>query len=159
MINHILPYRIRLVEKSCFLPALEAPLGISDYNWSINQDGAAKGYAGLSLSPRDLAKFGLLYLNEGTWDDKQIIPESWIGESTEKHILRGDIPGFYYGYQWWVHESGLYAAVGYGGQLLMVDPEFDLVIVFTNYYSQTDWFQTETPWRLLETHIIPAIIE
>ena len=138
---------------------LFTPLGISDYNWSINQDGAAKGYSGLYLRPRDLAKFGLLYLNDGKWEDRQVIPGSWVSESTEKHILRGDIPGFYYGYQWWVHESGLFAAVGYGGQLLMVIPEYDLVVVFTNYHNQADWFQTESPWRLLDTFIIPAIIE
>ncbi|MFC2112439.1 serine hydrolase domain-containing protein [Bacteroidota bacterium] len=137
---------------------LFTPLGITDYSWTINQDGAAKGYAGLYLRPHDLAKFGLLYLNNGTWEDKQLIPESWVRESTDKHILRGDIPGFYYGYQWWVHESGLYAAVGFGGQLLIVDPEYDLVVVFTNYHNETDWFQQNTPWRLLETFIIPAII-
>jgi CubicO group peptidase (beta-lactamase class C family) len=133
------------------------PLGISDYHWTINQDGAAKGYAGLYLKPLDLVKFGLLYLNNGLWADKQLVPRAWVEESTDKHILRGDIPGFYYGYQWWVHETGLYAAVGFGGQVLMIIPEYELVVLFTNYYDESDAFQTSTPWRILDTFIIPAI--
>jgi CubicO group peptidase (beta-lactamase class C family) len=135
-----------------------APLGIHDFYWSLNQDGAAKGYSGLYLRPRDLAKFGLLYLNNGRWEDKQLIPESWVSSSTSKQILRGDIPGMYYGYQWWVHEDGLIAAVGFGGQILMLIPENDLMVVFTNDHNEADDFQIETPWRLLDTYIIPAII-
>lgn len=133
------------------------PLGIRNHYWSINQDGTAKGYSGLELRPRDLAKFGLLYLKKGTWENRQLIPESWVIESTGKQILRGDIPGFYYGYQWWVHEDGLYAAVGYGGQILMIIPELDLIVLFTNSYNTSDAFQNNTPWRLLDTYIIPAI--
>ncbi len=135
------------------------PLGISDYSWSINQDGAARGYAGLYLRPRDLAKFGLLYLNGGLWADRQLISEPWVTASTSKQILRGDIPGMYYGYQWWVHEDGLIAAVGFGGQILMLIPEYDLIVLFNNYHNEADGFQMETPWRLLETFIIPAITE
>jgi CubicO group peptidase (beta-lactamase class C family) len=133
------------------------PLGISDYFWSLNQDGAARGYSGLYLRPRDLVKFGMLYLKGGLWEDKQLISESWVTESTSKHILRGDIPGMYYGYQWWVHEDGLIAAVGFGGQILMLLPEYDLIVLFNNYHNEEDGFQMETPWRLLETYIIPAI--
>jgi CubicO group peptidase (beta-lactamase class C family) len=135
------------------------PLGISDFFWSINQDGAARGYSGLHLRPRDLAKFGLLYLNGGLWEKKQLISESWVSESTSKHILRGDIPGMYYGYQWWVHEDGLIAAVGFGGQILMLIPEYDLIVLFNNYHNEADGFQMETPWRLLDTYIIPSILK
>ncbi len=136
-----------------------SPLGISDYYWSLNQDGSAKGYAGLYLRPRDLAKFGLLYMNSGSWEDQQLISEAWITESTSKHILRGDIPGMYYGYQWWVHEDGLVAAVGFGGQILMLIPEYDLIVLFNNDHNEADGFQMETPWRLLDTFIIPAITD
>jgi CubicO group peptidase (beta-lactamase class C family) len=134
------------------------PLGINDYNWAINQDGSAKGYAGLYLRPRDLAKFGLLYLKNGIWEDQQLISESWVRESTGKQILRGDIPEMYYGYQWWVHQDGLIAAVGFGGQILMLIPEYDLIVLFNNYHNEADGFQMETPWRLLDTFIIPAIL-
>jgi CubicO group peptidase (beta-lactamase class C family) len=136
-----------------------SPLGISDYYWSLNQDGSAKGYAGLYLRSRDLAKFGLLYLNDGSWEDQQLISEAWISESTSKHILRGDITGMYYGYQWWVHEDGLVAAVGFGGQILMLIPDYDLIVIFNNDHNEADGFQMETPWRLLDTFIIPAVTD
>jgi len=136
-----------------------SPLGISDYYWPLNQDGAARGYSGLYLRPRDLAKFGLLYLNGGLWEDRQLISESWVIASTSKHILRGDIPGMYYGYHWWVHEDGLIAAVGFGGQILMLIPDYDLIVLFNNYHNEADGFQMETPWRLLDNFIIPAITE
>ncbi len=135
------------------------PLGILNYQWLINQDGAARGYAGLYLRPRDLAKFGLLYLHDGLWENEQVISESWVSASTGKHILRGDIPGMYYGYQWWVHEDGLVAAVGFGGQVLMLIPEYELIVLFNNDHNEEDNFQMETPWRLLDTFIIPAIID
>ena len=115
------------------------------------------GYGGLALRPRDLAKIGLLYLHKGQWNGKQLIPESWIRESTGKQIIRGDIPGFYYGYHWWIHQGGLYAAVGYGGQIMMIIPEYELIVIFTNSHNTSDSFQNNTPWRLLETFILPAI--
>lgn len=133
------------------------PLGINNYKWSINQDGAAKGYSGLYLRPRDLAKIGLLFLRDGLWENNQIIPQSYVTESTDTHIFRDDDTGFYYGYQWWVHEGGLYAAVGYGGQIMMVIPDEELVVVFTNYYDETEPFQIQSPWRLLDSFILPAI--
>jgi CubicO group peptidase (beta-lactamase class C family) len=134
------------------------PLGIRDYYWSVNQDGAASGYSGLYLRPSDLAKFGMLYLEKGRWEDEQLISESWVHESTQKHIPRGDIPGMYYGYQWWVHEDGLIAAIGFGGQLLMLLPEYELIVLFNNYHNEADDFQMETPWRLLDTFIVPAVV-
>ncbi|MFC2080950.1 serine hydrolase domain-containing protein [Bacteroidota bacterium] len=136
---------------------LFSPLGINEFIWQLNPDGAAMGYSGLKLRPRDLAKFGLLYLKNGQWNSTQVIPESWIRESTSKQILRGDIPGFYYGYHWWVHQDGLYAAVGYGGQLMMIIPEYELIVLFTNSHNTSDSFQNNTPWRILETFILPAI--
>ena len=136
---------------------LFTPLGISDYYWHIDPNGIAYGGGGVRLKPRDLAKIGLLYMNNGKWDQDQIVPQNWVSESLEKHILRGDIPDFYYGYQWWVHKEGLYAAVGYGGQVLMLIPDLELIVVFNNYLKETDSFQLEAPWRLLETYIIPAV--
>jgi hypothetical protein len=125
----------------------------------INKDLelAARGYSGLYLRPRDRAKFGLLYLNGGLWEESQLISKSWVTTSTSKHILRGDIPGMHYGYQWWVHEGGLIAAVGFGGQILMLVPEYDLMVLFNNYHNEADGFQMETPWCLLDTFIIPSI--
>lgn len=83
------------------------------------------------MSARDLARFGLLYLNKGKWQDSQIIPSAWVEESTAPHseARRGG-----YGYMWWTDggrlgELGTYRAAGYGGQWIYVIPKAKLVVV------------------------------
>lgn len=83
------------------------------------------------MSARDLARFGLLYLNGGRWRDRQIVPTSWISESTRAWST---IEGGGYGYMWWTEDGqlgklGAYAAWGYGGHALFVVPEARLVLV------------------------------
>lgn len=89
------------------------------------------------LSTRDLAKFGLLFLRNGRWNDKQLIPKDWVAESTTSYSSAGGSGG--YGYMWWVAADGKhfpgvslpkasYSARGYRGQYLLVIPEWDLVI-------------------------------
>jgi CubicO group peptidase (beta-lactamase class C family) len=81
------------------------------------------------MSALDLARLGLLFLRKGSWKGRQIIPASWVEESTRAHLDRGrkgSYPG--YGYMWWVGEKG-YAAVGKSGQRLIVMPKRNLLIV------------------------------
>jgi CubicO group peptidase (beta-lactamase class C family) len=83
------------------------------------------------LSARDLARFGLLYLNGGRWNERQIVPAAWIRESTRAW---SDIGGGGYGYMWWAEdgqlgELGAYAAWGYGGHAVYVVPGARLVFV------------------------------
>lgn len=81
------------------------------------------------MSARDLARFGLLYLRNGHWQGQQLLTTEWVHESTTSHIetkMRNHLAG--YGYLWWVSELG-FAAVGSGGQTLMVLPEERLIIV------------------------------
>ena len=116
---------------------LFAPLGI-DYYWKRTPKGLADTEGGLYLTPRDLAKIGYLYLKDGVWNGKRILPEGWVAASTRASTHTKD--GSYgYGYQWWVmprkgagsHDA--YAAWGYGGQLLIVVPDLELVTVFTGW--------------------------
>lgn len=80
-----------------------------------------------SLSARDMARFGLLYLHKGTWAGKQIVPAAWIDESTKAYS--GDAREGY-GYLWWVqHRINGFAARGGSAQLIMVVPDHDLVFV------------------------------
>lgn len=88
------------------------------------------------LSARDMARFGLLYLRNGEWAGKQVIPHSWIAESTKSYSDAG--PGVGYGYLWWVGkgwvlgnkiEGSVYRADGNGGQFIVVLPTYNLVIV------------------------------
>lgn len=119
------------------------PLGI-EYFWKRTPKGLADTEGGLYLTPRDLAKFGYLYLKGGMWDGKQIVPADWTKQSTR--WLVDAQAGRGYGYKWWVlsrkgpgtHDA--YAALGYGGQRLIVVPALDLIAVFTgwNIYDKAE---------------------
>jgi CubicO group peptidase (beta-lactamase class C family) len=115
---------------------LFGPLGIQDgWRWPDDGQGVSIGGDGLAFRARDLAKLGQLYLQEGRWHGRRLVPAAWVRESTRKHTDVGE-PRLGYGYQWWVHESetpraGGYAALGYGGQAIVVLPRLDLVVVVT----------------------------
>jgi CubicO group peptidase (beta-lactamase class C family) len=127
--------------------------------WSTDPQGYQLGFSGLKLPSRDLAKFGYLYLNGGRWDTTQVIPTGYVTASTRPHSTPPqDGPGESYGYQWWVtsqagHPS--FRAVGYGGQLIEVVPDLDLVVVITS-----DASQNRNDARLLVGQaIIPAVTD
>ncbi|MCM3625827.1 beta-lactamase family protein [Paenibacillus glycanilyticus] len=114
------------------------PMGFRQAKWTSHK-GINEGGTGLQLYGRDLAKLGLLYLREGDWFGRELIPSSWIQESTKKHhrgLLHYEPPIYgAYGYHWWqssVEHNGAfdcYFAFGHGGQYLLVAPEERLVIV------------------------------
>lgn len=133
---------------------LFAPLGISDVHWPSNPQGITVGYNGLHMRPRDMAKIGYLYLNNGLWDGKRIISSQWIKASTREHITTnsGFSPG--YGYHWWIVSSGIYTAAGAHGQYIMVATEQNMLAVFTGSLSRKD---TYIPLGLLASYIIPAV--
>jgi CubicO group peptidase (beta-lactamase class C family) len=136
---------------------LFAPLGITAFDWPVDDNGVATGGSGIRLRPRDMARFGYLYLQNGSWDGEQIVPADWVQASQQKHIARKYIPDNFYGYQFWVSDYGAYSAVGYGGQWITIVPEHDLVVVWNNHFTEGDNFQWSTPERLLTTYILPAI--
>lgn len=85
------------------------------------------------MSARDLARFGLLFMNEGKWQQDQIIPSDWVEESTVTHSTHSSGG---YGYMWWtaarhspLGKMGVYFASGYGGQTVAVVPKAKLVFV------------------------------
>ena len=133
------------------------PLGIEHFYWPIDAQGVANGGNGVRMKPWDMAKFGYLYLKNGMWEGEQLIPADWVEVSQEKHMPRKYIPDNFYGYHWWVSNEGYYSAVGYGGQWIMVVPEQNLVVVFTNHFKEGDQLQWSTPERLLSTYILPAV--
>ena len=106
------------------------PLGIKEYNW-LSKNGIYDGGGGLSLKSRDIAKYGLLHLNKGKWNDKEIVSEKWIEEIFSPYI---EIHHPVYGcYQWQMvkTEFGFNAwfIPGNGGQIINIIPELDMVIV------------------------------
>jgi CubicO group peptidase (beta-lactamase class C family) len=116
---------------------LFAPLGI-EYFWKRTPKGLADTEGGLYLAPRDLAKIGLLYMKDGVWNGRRILPEGWARASTRAATSTNE-KGYDYGDQWWViprgekHPVDAFLAWGYGGQLLIVVPKLDLIAVFTGW--------------------------
>jgi CubicO group peptidase (beta-lactamase class C family) len=116
---------------------LFTPLGMR-YYWKRTPKGLADTEGGLYLEPRDLAKFGYLFLKDGTWDGARILPPEWTKQSTSWLVDAGR-RGRGYGYKWWLLSRkgpgtfDAYAAIGYGGQRLIVVPELDVVAVFTGW--------------------------
>lgn len=113
------------------------PLGIGTVTWQESPEGVRFGGNNLSLAPQDLARFGLLYLQEGRWGERQVVPADWVRESTRHHV---DTPPDWeqrygdYGYLWWLPKDhgGAYVAVGYGGQFVYVAPRAGVVVVLTS---------------------------
>jgi CubicO group peptidase (beta-lactamase class C family) len=133
---------------------LEA-FGRAPVAWPRDPQGYHVGGVGLKLPARDLAKLGYLYLNGGRWDHTQVIPAEYVAASTRPQSHPPQGPGEY-GYQWWVtNETGhdSFRAMGFGGQLIQVIPDLDLVVVIT---SDPDQERFDAPNLVGET-IVPAV--
>jgi len=116
---------------------LFGPLGIRRYHWKTTPLGLADTEGGLYLTSRDLAKIGFLYLHDGVWDGRRILPEGWVAASVAPVVKISDSTPRRYGFKWWLLPNGsggyAYAANGYGGQYLIVVPEQQLIAVFTGW--------------------------
>jgi CubicO group peptidase (beta-lactamase class C family) len=135
-----------------------APLDISDVTWGSDQNGITMGGWGLWMTPRDMAKIGLLYLNEGVWEGEQIVPAEWVHGSVERQFQieePGEPWALHYGYGWWVHDIGAFAAHGSGGQFIYVIPDLDVVVVFTGGLNALDFVEPEL---LIRDYVMPAVV-
>jgi CubicO group peptidase (beta-lactamase class C family) len=118
---------------------LFSPMGIEAGEWGTDWDGHNNGCGDLHLRARDMAKFGLLYLNDGEYEGNQIIPADWVHESLQTYSedAWGNIGKFRdigYGYQWWSARAGdqhVNFSWGHGGQLIALVDELDMVVVTT----------------------------
>jgi CubicO group peptidase (beta-lactamase class C family) len=129
---------------------LFGPLGIRDPRWERDPSGIPIGGWGLQLTPREMAKLGYLYLHNGVWDGKQIVPAAWVRDSTKPVVApNGELK---YGYQWWISpQGGWFAALGRFGQCIFVVPGLDMVVVFTAHIDSND-----KEAALLVKYIMPA---
>jgi CubicO group peptidase (beta-lactamase class C family) len=108
------------------------PLGISGVRWMTDPEGIPYGAGGFGLTPREMAKLGYLYLRHGEWDGQQIVSSKWVESATQRYADVDVDTHFGYGYHWFtVTAMKGYAALGNGGQIILVIPESDLVIVTT----------------------------
>jgi CubicO group peptidase (beta-lactamase class C family) len=114
---------------------LFGPLGIDDVLWRADPQGVSGGGAGLYLKPRDMAKIGYLWLRGGVWEEKQILPASWIEGVRAANV---EIPESWardlrYGLQFWVMPGrDVWMAIGTHRQLVVVMPKLDIVAVVTS---------------------------
>jgi CubicO group peptidase (beta-lactamase class C family) len=145
---------------------LFSKLGIVDFEWQHLSNNVVFASGDLLLRPRDMAKFGTLFLNEGVWNGEQIISQDWIDVSTQKYLNPNQYSNEYtwadgYGYQWWqwegVNGTGFssYLAAGWGGQWIIINPAMNLVLVSTagNYYSAE-----KVPIKnIISEYILPSI--
>lgn len=119
------------------------PLGMEyDGSWSIDKkkDGMEKTFCCLNARARDFAKIGRLYQNNGNWNGKQVVPATWVQESTKIDTANGS--AWYYQYQWWIpSKDGDFMAQGILGQFIYVNPAKNLVIVrLGKKEGQIDWW-------------------
>jgi CubicO group peptidase (beta-lactamase class C family) len=113
---------------------LFGPLGIGVSYWRHDPQGVTTGGNGLSMLPRDMAKMGYLYLRNGEWEGKRLLPPDWINRVSHATVnmhLSGEPDMRYSNFFWALPNKQVYIAVGYHCQLIMVFPELDIVAVTT----------------------------
>jgi CubicO group peptidase (beta-lactamase class C family) len=118
--------------------------------WVIDPTGNSTGGWGLTLTPRDMARFGFLYLNQGSWDNQQIISPKWIDETIAMN------PN-HYGYLWWLFNENdvfSYSALGDGGNAICCIPEKDIVVAIASKFLMNP----NNRLTLIKEYIIPAVV-
>ena len=106
------------------------PLNMTIGGWNVDLQSINNGGTQLYISPRTMAKLGLLYLNNGTWNGQEIISEEYVSQASTPHATIGT--NLAYGYQWWLDTAyDTFSARGSEGQYIFVAPEFNIVLAIT----------------------------
>lgn len=145
-------------------PRLFDPLGIEGMDWESSPEGINAGGWGLRVKTEDMARFGQLYLQKGSWNGKQIIPASWVEEATTFKIDQApDAPSEVKGqndwmqgycYQFWRCRNNVYRADGAFGQYIIVMPEMDAVVAITSESPDM-----QDVMNMVWNYILPAMKE
>ncbi len=129
---------------------------VPEARWTADPQGVTIGGYELYLTPREMAKFGYLFLNQGRWDGKPVVPAGWVTVSTAWHAARGD--GLGYGYLWNIDpQQKAYAALGRGGEHIFILPEQNLLVIFTAGLTYRDNADFAPLVELLNGYILPAV--
>lgn len=155
------------MDASAFADAyLFGPMGMGERLWYGDNRGYAYGGVGLCIGIHDMLKIGDLYLNDGWYNDHQIVPAAWIQEATKFHINTNNVIPYLtdYGYFWWLGTASghdFICANGYGGQFIFVMKDLNLVVCTrTNYRGLTqqkageNWY---TVLGIIINEIVPAV--
>ncbi len=143
------------------------PLGVDSVRWYQFEDGTYATDGSIYVTPRDMLKFGILYLQNGNWEGEQIITSEWVEKSATpyRNNIRINLPiddagrnG--YSYSWWTNEIStskgklkLFQAGGWGGQEIIVFPQENMVVVFTG----GNYARKKHIYKMLKSFILPAI--
>ena len=137
-------------------PRLFDPLGIETPKWDANPQKISIGGYGLYLKTEDIAKFGQLYLQNGVWEGKQLVPADWIKMATSKQVSNGNNPDSDwaqgYGFQFWICRNEAFRGDGKDGQFCIVLPKLDAVVAIT---ANTGDMQAEL--NVVWNKLLPAI--
>jgi CubicO group peptidase (beta-lactamase class C family) len=142
------------------------PLGMTGPRpWEMDAQGYHYGGYRLSLTPMDMLAIGQLFLNEGQFGGRQIVPAEWVRASTRAQISTGSMMAYgpSYGYLWWVGRYGnydYYFANGFGGQFIVNVPALRLTVVARSDWAGTgrtgeeQWMQT---MEIIMNRVLPAV--
>lgn len=145
-------------------------MGIDQFEWLADGTGTTIGGTQLSMTPRDMAKLGLLYLHNGLWDGEQIIPSEWVqlslmpqGESYFEPTGQVEQIEWYghYWYTWkpeWFLGHRAFQAKGYAGQQVLVLPELNMIIVTTANIDGVDSNSAEDQESAIYSSLIIDLI-
>jgi len=143
------------------------PLGVAPEVWARDADGVHTGGWYMYFTPRELLRFGLLYLQGGNWEGQQIVPDLWVRLSLSQQVSLDDANG--YGFWWWLSSFvdsqtsmsyKIQSARGGGEQMIWLVPELNLVMVTTSDHAyQGSPFRFDSEQFLHEVVIPAAVIE
>jgi CubicO group peptidase (beta-lactamase class C family) len=142
------------------------PLGISDYRFFLDPLGTPYMGGGMFMRPRDMLKYGQLYLEGGTWQGRRVLSADWVGESWQVYgrLAPMDRNGHEYGYLWWHHAYEIdgttirtLEARGNGGQYIFVVPDLDMVAVITSGNFRNG--RLRQPEEIVRRWLLPAALQ
>jgi hypothetical protein len=158
-LNTIFEQQTHVKLTDAFVDHIAQPIGMEDFvphdAWYNYEKFSLHPVYHINMSSRDMARFGMLYMNEGRWSGEQIIPAQWVKESLTAYTPKTERYGF--GYAWSIHpektfNQKCYTAEGSGGHALMLFPESDMIIVHrANTYIE--------PWVAVDWTEIKKIVK
>ncbi|WP_307530875.1 serine hydrolase domain-containing protein [Streptomyces umbrinus] len=137
---------------------LFGPMGITAEHWGRDPQGVFSGGYNVYLTPREMAKFGLLYLHDGKWGGRQLVPRGAVRAAQARITQVDDV--FAYSEGWWmqtISERSTYFAWGYGGQFVFVIPSADIVLVTSENTSNDSVNKEIDPREFIRDYLLPAI--
>ncbi|MEK3994594.1 serine hydrolase [Psychrobacillus sp. FSL K6-2365] len=115
--------------------------------WIVDPKGINTAGWGLTLTARDMAKIGQLYLSGGVWNGNQILSSKWIKDSTNEKTRWGELS---YGYLWWIVDD-CYAALGDGGNVIFINLKKEMIITIASRFMP----RAKDRIELIRKHIMP----